>query len=72
MIGEGLTTLVRTLLDSKELWRLFGTSRALTYVGLPAFLVLRALEYISKALFTLQAGGLTCVRAGTSRALTYV
>ena len=58
--------------DSKELWRLFGTSRALTYVGLPASLVLRASEYISKALCTLQAGGLTCVRAGTSRALTYV
>jgi hypothetical protein len=72
VIGEGLTTLARKLLDSKELWRLFGTSRALTYVGLPASLVLRASEYISNTLCTLQAGGLTCVRAGTSRALTYV
>ncbi len=57
MIGEGLTTLVRKLLDSKELWRLFGTARALTDVGLPASLVLRAWEYIYKALRTLQAGG---------------
>ncbi len=44
--------------DSKELWRLFGTSRALTYVGLRVSLVLRASEYISNALCTLQAGGL--------------
>ncbi len=42
VIGGGLTTFVRKLPDSKELWGIFGTSRALTYVGLPASLVLRA------------------------------
>ena len=53
VIGGGLMTFVPKLPDSMELWRIFGTSRALTYVGLPASFVLRALEYISKALPTL-------------------
>ena len=53
VIGGDLMTFVPKLPDSMELWRVFGTSRALTYVGLPASFVLRALEYISKALHTL-------------------
>ena len=53
VIGGGLMTFVPKLPDSMELWRLFGTSCALTYIGLPASFVLRASEYISKALCTL-------------------
>ena len=36
--------------DSEELWRIFGTSSALTYVELPAFFVLRASDDILEAL----------------------
>jgi hypothetical protein len=53
VIGGGLMAFVPKLSDSMELWRLFGTSCALTYVGLPASFVLRASEHISKARPTL-------------------
>ncbi len=53
MVSMEMERSTAKLPDSKELWRLFGTSRALTYVGLLASLVLRASEYISNALCTL-------------------